>query len=54
MRENFKGLSQSTTPFGKRKFIRIVELKIPEAPNLSILKKACENYLLRIMALNLV
>jgi hypothetical protein len=25
----FKGLSPSTTPFGKRKFIRIVESKIP-------------------------
>jgi hypothetical protein len=37
--ENFKGLSPSITPFERENFIRSVELMIPEAPNLSILKK---------------
>jgi len=36
--ENFKGLSPSTTPYGKRKFIRIVESNIPETITLSIPK----------------
>jgi hypothetical protein len=35
---NFKGLSPSTTPFGKRKSIRIVESKILKTAILSILK----------------
>jgi hypothetical protein len=30
------GLSPSTTPFGKRKFIRVVESKIPKVAILSI------------------
>jgi hypothetical protein len=38
-RGNSKGSSPSTTPFGRRNFVRIVELTIPEAPNLSILKR---------------
>jgi hypothetical protein len=34
----FKGLSPSTTPFGKRKLVRIVELTIPRLATLSIPK----------------
>ena len=42
---NFKGLSPPATPFGKRRFIRIVESTIPKATVLSIAKIGCENYL---------
>jgi hypothetical protein len=37
LRRSFKGLSPSTTPFGKRKFMN-VELTIPKATKLSISK----------------
>jgi hypothetical protein len=40
--------SLSITPLGKRKSIRIVELTIPRTPTLSIQKRDCEKYLLRI------
>jgi hypothetical protein len=43
---SFKGLSPSTTPFGKRK-ARIVGTTIPEVVVLSIPKVGCENYLFR-------
>jgi hypothetical protein len=43
--KSFKGLSPSTTPFGKRKSIRIVELTIPKVTTLSIEKRDCEKYL---------
>jgi hypothetical protein len=42
---HFKGLSPCTTPFAKRNFLRIVELRIPEVTALSIQKRGCENYL---------
>jgi hypothetical protein len=42
---NFKGLCPFTTSFGKRRFVRIVELRIPEMTALSIQKGNCENYL---------
>ena len=41
----FKGLSPSTTPFGKRKFIRIVAFTVRQIYLLSIEKWDCENYL---------
>jgi len=47
LKEDLKGLSPSITPFGKRKFIRIVETTIPKIVALSIGKKGCENYLFR-------
>jgi len=37
-RENLKGLSPSTTPFGKRNFIRTVKKRIPKPTILSIPK----------------
>jgi hypothetical protein len=43
--ETFKGLSSSITPFGMRKFIRIVEIIILNIVVLSIRKIGCENYL---------
>jgi hypothetical protein len=42
---HFKGLSPCTTPFAKRNFLRIVELRIPEVTALSIQKRDCEIYL---------
>jgi hypothetical protein len=38
LKEDLKGLSPSTTPFGKRKFIKIVGTTIPKVVVLSILK----------------
>jgi len=35
---NFKGLSPSITPFGKKKFSRIIESKVPKERILSISK----------------
>jgi hypothetical protein len=43
--ENFKGLSPSTTPFGKRRFIRLVAFTIHQTNLLSMEKLNCENYL---------
>ena len=45
---NFKGLSPSNTPFKREGLFRIVESKIPKVTILSIEKRDCENYLLRI------
>jgi hypothetical protein len=47
--DSFKGLSPSTTPFGKRKFIE-ANLIISSVTGLSIQKRDCEKYLLRITA----
>jgi hypothetical protein len=45
LKEDLKGLSPSITPFGKRKFIRIVEITIPNIVVLSIRKIGGENSL---------
>ncbi len=45
--QNFKGLFQSSTPFGKRKFIRLVGLTIHQIHFLSISRINCEIYLFK-------
>jgi len=46
-KRNFKGLSPSITPSGKRKFVKMGESMIPIAIILSTEKRDCENYLFK-------